>query len=1023
MLPHLNNNTSIDAHANQFCSALKKRGFSGDIELDLANRAVQSVDNSIYQQFPSGILYPRSHNDISIILLTANQPAFADIVFAARGGATGTNGQSLTSGWVIDLSRHMNRILEINVEGGWARVQAGVVKDALNNAVKQHGLFFAPDLSTSSRATIGGMINTDASGQGSAVYGKTSDHIISTTSVLSDGSTWHCQSMSSDALHRSHVSNKLLDTALRRVADIVDQQAQLIENSYPKLQRAVTGYDLARIRQQQADCPTWDFNRLICGSEGTLAIVTEAIVNLEPIAKHTQLFVCSYNTIVEALHHNERLNQFLPLSIETIDDKVIALAEKNILWNEVKSLVVCPGGGVPGAISFIEIMASDEEKLSAEVARFEDCFESTKNQWLNYQTLHKPEDRANLLALRKKAVGLLGSMQGQARPVPFVEDVAVPTPYLADFITDFKQLLDRHHLTYGIFGHADAGVMHVRPALNLRDPSTINMVRRISDEVFSLVRRYGGVIWGEHGKGVRSEYSPATFGELYPYLQQVKQAFDPHNKLNPGKIATPNAEAQLTKIDELSTRGQRDNLISVESWEAMAELPYCNGNGTCFDWNPNTTLCPSFKASGQRLFSPKGRSQLIKEWLAQLGEKHYNVNTAPVSSIWHLPKKIMNHFLAKTSQTPDFSQQVLKSMETCLGCKACATQCPIHVDIPAARSQFYAHYYTRYLRPVRHFFIAHLEKLLPIVARTPRVYQFATESQWGRHLAERLIGLVDLPPLSQNTLQTLAGRYPMRVANERNLQRLDESERPRAVIILQDSFNHYFDASVVADTYQCIERLGFIPFLAPLVENGKALNVLGYEKAFAKTAQNTAAILDTLSKYNIPMIGIDPSITLSYRHEHAKVLGYAPPVMLLQEWLIDNLKHLQWKRQHHSGKSEQAILLLHCTEASQGAQTATQWESIFNRLGFSLIVKSTGCCGMAGVFGLERKNQSLSKRAYQLSWQQIVEDHPNALLVTGFSCRSQISRFGHTSTPLHPMQWLLLHIAKADRENERNLLN
>ncbi len=550
MISRLDQQKTDDAYF-LFAQELAAAGFSGDIELGYANRTVLATDNSIYQVLPEGVLYPHSTDDISKILALAHRPGFRQVVISPRGGGTGTNGQSLTSGFVVDTSRHMDCILEINARERWARVQPGVVKDCLNDLAAEDGLFFAPELSTSNRATIGGMVNTDASGQGSVIYGKTRHHVLELTAVLTDGTILNSAPVNDQQLAQLCQRQDRVGKIYQTLKNTHRQYKRRISEVFPKLNRNLTGYDLANIINKDHQ---YDLNALLCGSEGTLAIISEIKVNLLPIPRESALVLVFYPGFQDSLQDARALMAAQPDAIETIDSRVLGLARHDNVWESVKEFFPPEPGqknNIDG-INFVEFTGADEAEIQQGIARLQaELSKPSHIARLGHHVVTGHARVKKIWHMRKQAVGLLGNMSGEARPIPFVEDVAVPPENLADFIREFRALLDSYQLSYGMYGHVDAGVLHVRPAIDMKNPMQEKMVRLISDQVASLASRHGGVLWGEHGKGFRSEYAPGFFADLYPVLQEIKGVFDPYNQLNPGKIATPaNESAQLLKIDE-----------------------------------------------------------------------------------------------------------------------------------------------------------------------------------------------------------------------------------------------------------------------------------------------------------------------------------------------------------------------------------------------------------------------------------------------------------------------------------------
>ncbi len=617
MIPRLPEAPRPDEAVIRLLAALTETGFSGDISAEDGDRMVFATDNSIYRLPPQAILFPRGTDDVARITRLLAEERFRAVVLAPRGGGTGTNGQSLTTGVVVDLSRHMNRILEIDVANRRVRVEAGVVKDQLNAALRPHGLFFAPELSTSNRATIGGMIATDACGQGSCLYGKTRDHVRGLTTVLCDGTVWASHPLDDDALAAIQRRHDLVGEIHRVVDGIAREHGDEIARRFPKLNRCLTGYDLAHIRDRQG---RFDLNSVICGAEGTLGIVAEATLDVLPIPRHSMLVNLRYDSFDAALRDAGALMAFGAASIETVDSKVLGLARQDIVWEGVRAFFPDDAARPVRGINMVEFVGHDRAAVEGAVGRLRATLDrEASDHRLGYTLADGEQEVGRVWAMRKRAVGLLGNMAGERRPVAFVEDTAVPPERLADYIAEFRALLDARGLDYGMFGHVDAGVLHVRPALDLKDERDERLIRELSDAVADLTLRYGGLLWGEHGKGVRSEYVPMVFGPLYPLLQAVKAAFDPRNQLNPGKVAAPDTGA-LLRVDGVPTRGQADRMVPGPVRAAYDTAMHCNGNGACFTIDADDAMCPSFKATGERRHSPKGRAMLVREWLRRLAE-------------------------------------------------------------------------------------------------------------------------------------------------------------------------------------------------------------------------------------------------------------------------------------------------------------------------------------------------------------------------------------------------------------------
>lgn len=1002
MIPRLHGRRPTSLYVD-FIVELEARGFEGDCSSEFGGRLALATDNSIYQRVPQGIICPRTNDDVVRIATLAAEPRFAAVKLTPRGGGTGTNGQSLTDGLSIDLSRHMNAILEIDPIRRRARVQAGVVKDQLNAALKPYGLFFAPELSSSNRATIGGMVNTDASGQGSCLYGKTRDHVLGLTTVFLGGELWRSSPVTELKLAQYKQRPGRIGDVHRVVDRIHRENLDLIERQFPKLNRCMTGYDLAHVRNGQG---LFDLNSIICGSEGTLGIVVEAELNLLPIPNYSAIVNVRYATFDAALRDAPSLLALKAASIETVDSLVLSLGRGDIVWRDVSEFFPDDPEGQAQGINLVEFVAEDQSGLESQLSGVMEILtrDPISHSLRGYTVARGEQAVKSIWNMRKRAAGLLGNMEGDKRPVPFVEDTAVPPERLADYIVEFRALLDRRGLTYGMFGHVDAGVLHVRPALDLKDPEQERLVREISDEVAALTLKYGGLLWGEHGKGVRSEYGPMFFGPLYPALQRIKAAFDGQNQLNPGKIASPSDEG-LLKIDAVTTRGQSDREISPSTQAEFEQALHCNGNGVCFNYDPDDVMCPSWKATGDRRHSPKGRAALMREWLRMLSVRDANPSKERdrgATAEWAaLPGKTWNS-IGKFLGVPDFSHEVKAAMDGCLSCKSCVGQCPVKVDVPAFRAKFLELYHGRYLRPVRDRLLGSLEHALPLLLKFPRLYNRCISSQLGGLVLNRL-GLVGSPTLTGINLgQELAARG-VGLATPQALAELRDKERAHSVVFIQDAFTSYFETPLILDAIDLAQRLGFKPWVAPFRPNGKPLHVHGFLRQFRRVAEANAAMLRDLSGAGVDLVGLDPSMTLTYRAEYRQTLdhGAVPEVLLLQEWLARRRPGIaQTKSRAHY------FLLPHCTERTNAPVATNDWERVFRSLGAELTILRGGCCGMAGVYGHAAENRQTSERIYAQGWQRQVAAHKGKLLTTGYSCRCQVNRMDGISLP-HPLHILL----------------
>jgi FAD/FMN-containing dehydrogenase/Fe-S oxidoreductase len=1028
MLPRIDHETHLSPLYERFVASLKSKSFTGDINASYSARLSVATDNSIYQQLPKLVIHPRTRQDIVILAKTASEDQYSEIKFSARGGGTGTNGQSLTPGIIVDLSKYMNKVLEINVEEKWVKVEAGVIKDQLNDYLRPHGFFFAPDLSTSSRATIGGMINTDASGQGSLVYGKTSNHVLALESVLANGDLLNTAPMTIDQAQLLAKEDSSHGQITKQVLASSLDNRQLILEKFPRLNRFLTGYDLENVLQDEEK--TFDLSRLITGSEGSLAFVCQAKLNITPLSPAKTLINIKYDSFDSALRHSPFLVSAKATSVETIDSKVLNLAKQDIIWHSVSDLITDVPDKVMDGINIVEFngttVAALAEQVSLLTKGLDDTIASDNTGGvIGYQVTSDLVSINKLYAMRKKAVGLLGNTEGSQKPLAFAEDTAVPPENLADYIVEFRQLLDSYNLHYGMFGHVDAGVLHVRPALDMCDPEQEKLLRTLSDEVVKLTAKYGGLMWGEHGRGYRSEYGPAFFGEeLFTELRKIKAVFDPLNKMNPGKICTPiDSNEQLVSVDG-TKRGFYDRQIPVAVKESFTAAMDCNGNGLCFNYDADSPMCPSSKITKDRRHSPKGRAGLMREWLRLLEKQGVDVLTLEQDiNNWSIKRlldtsitKFKVTFLSKEDNKDDFSHEVMEAMQGCLACKACASQCPIKVDVPDFRSRFINLYHSRYPRPLKDHLVANVEILAPLMAKAPKLVNSILSLKAYDTLSEKTIGYVNTPLLSVPTLQKQVKQAGYSGFDLTKLQYLTDKQREGYVLIVQDPFTSFYDANTVQSMMALIRKLGLEPILLPFKPNGKAQHVKGFLARFAKTAKSSSDFLNQIASLNMPMVGMDASMVLCYRDEYAKTLGDKRgdfKVLLAHEWLLSFIKKETTLNANISAdlnendKKQTFKLFSHCTEKTALVNSENEWLVIFNHFGLSLEKVSVGCCGMAGTYGHEKSNLENSKGLFELSWQHKITDlAAEQILATGFSCRSQVKRFTELKAR-HPVEALL----------------
>lgn len=991
--------------------ALGAGGFRGERSIRLKDRFVAATDNSVYQCLPAAVLFPKDSQDLCTLLRESSREPFQKIPLTPRGGGTGTNGQSLSSGVVVDLSRHMRSILEINLQERWARVQPGVVLDQLNRELAPHGLKFAPDLSPSNRATLGGMIGTDASGKGSRVYGKTSQHVLELQLALVDGTSFCSKSIPSKGRKEALAAlPQRVQRIYRELEGLLHANRKEIKTRFPPLRRFLSGYNLPHIFPEGPDGPM-SLNPLICGSEGTLAFVSEAKLRLVPTEEHKALWVLTYPTFQAALQDARALVSIKPGAIETVDDTILALAREDAIWHRVSHILDPLPREEVAAINLVELWASSEAELHLLRNRFESMLAGPDSR--STAAIMAPDEpsAAALWDLRKKGVGLLGARPGARRPVAFVEDSVVPPERLPEYIAAFREILDQEKLDYGMFGHVDVGCLHVRPALNLREKADRDALKRISDKVQALAASFGGVLWGEHGRGYRSAYTPDFFGEtIYGVFRSIKSLFDPRNQLNPGKIATAKkSDHPLIPVDSL-TRGHRDAKIAPKAIAHYAPVVNCNGNAVCMNVLPDALMCPSSKITRDRVHSPKGRATLMREWLTLLSEAGMDPAKIPAHE---LPKQFSRWFRnpKRVSPDKDFSVELWEAMHGCLACKACTTLCPIHVDIPTVRAEFLAHFYSRYRRPLRDHLVGAMEQGAALMSVAPRLSALATGRGPGRWLMKKAGGLVDLPAVSSPSFSRLLSREKLRLWSVDALVAA-RSDADKSVVLVQDPVTSFYESKLMASVVRLVARLGFEPRVLSFGEHGKGLHVKGFLRRFESVAHRQSARLRAVADSGYRLVGVDPAYTLAYRDEYRSVLANAahpPEVLMLQEWLAGLPLALR-----KGASAHRYMMFGHCTERSLSPQSPRLWTSIFEKFGMELSHAQVGCCGMGGAFGHQVEHLQESKGIFELSWKAPLEkacaSDGLSPVLSGFSCRSQCKRFAGVKLP-HPAQVLEEHLS------------
>lgn len=959
---------------------MQQSGFSGDIHSDKANLVLNSTDNSIYEILPQAVIQPKNIEDLKLLTKIANQAKFIDLTFTPRGGGTGTNGQSLTNGIIVDTSRYMTTISDLSITDKTIRVEPGVVLSELNRYLKPHNLMFAPNISTADRATIGGMIATDAAGKGSLIYGKTSDHIKSINTVLINGENHEFteinlatyaysnitnQSTIDSTNNEAREGNNFFATIHTKIKNLLDPVQDEIARVFPDLKRPLSGYNL----RQCLTNDTLDITRLIAGSEGTLCFIAGATLKLVDIPKYKSLVVVHYDSFLESLADARFLIDYVPMAIEAVDDKVQKSAESLPNWPEIAKLLNVEGR--PSISNFVEFAENDENTLKEKVAKLAHEL-TTRNS--RFAVINSLADINKLWGVRSLAVGLAANVKGLRKPIAFVEDAIVPPHNLHAFVKDLEIYLDSLDLNYAMYGHVDVGCIHVRPALNMQDAKDKSLIRPITMKTLELTDKYQGLLWGEHGKGVRGEFVKHTFGDiLYQVIVEIKALFDPNNRLNPGKLVNSDGDmAKISKIDGLPLRGDLDKVVNSNIQDEYLSAFLCNGNGSCFNREASNVMCPSYKVTNNRLHSPKGRATLVKEWLRNIANKDIAAEKS-------------------------MAEEVLATMKECLGCKSCSGKCPVKVSIPDLKTKFLDQYHKKYKkRTIQEFATGHLEHVLNIARHMPKLWNFMVKNKLMPNF-----GMIDVPMFSSNKTfkKELANRN---ITIYKNPESLHAATKP--IVIIADVFSSLLDQSVLFASVKVLKKLGYTPYVLEPRVSGKALLVGGFLDKFKSNADVWHAILNPIFALNTPVVGLENSITLIFRDEFSK---FAKPLNGKVETLAEILARSSIEKHNNLNIAESSVftLLPHCTEQALQAIDARHWETIFKSFNLSLASMAIGCCGMAGTYGHEAEHFDNSKKLFEMHWQPTLNNQNSEYLATGYSCRSQTKRLNNMRLK-HPIEIL-----------------
>jgi FAD/FMN-containing dehydrogenase/Fe-S oxidoreductase len=939
----------------------------GALHFDSTMRALYATDASVYREMPQAVALPRTENDICKLVRFARENGTSLI---PRTAGTSLAGQVVGPGIVVDVSRHWTRILEIDVARRRVRVQPGVVRNELNLALAPHALFFAPETSTQNRCMIGGMVGNNSCGANSVVYGSTREHLVSARAVLSDGSIAEFGPLSQPGFEAKCSGDTLEAIVYRETNKLLADAGTRAEiaREFPKksIHRRNTGYaidSLAECAPFIPNGPPFNFCRLLAGSEGTLAFLTEITLACETLPPRESVVVCVHcATIDEALRANLVALRLAPRASELMDDHILECTKTNLEQRKNRFFVQ----GDPGAILSVELAAETREEVAAMAAQLETDLRAAR---LGY---HYPviwgADQNRIWNLRKAALGLLSNIPGDAKPVAVIEDTAIDPEDMPAFVRDFDEILGRHGLSAVHYGHAASGELHLRPILNLKAEDHRRLFRLIGTEIAKLTKQYGGSLSGEHGDGrLRGEFLPLMVGNKnYALFQAIKRSWDPTGIFNPGKITdTPPMDASLRYEPNQVVREFRTVLNFSGSRGILRAAEQCNGSGDCRKSHlMGGTMCPSYMATRNERDTTRARANILREVLTR-----------------------------SQKANPFDSDEIAAVMDLCLSCKGCRSECPSNVDVARLKAEWLQHFHDARGVPLRSRLIANFSRSMALASLAPPIYNFIVTNRLTAALFKRLAGFASgrsMPKVHSPTVR----RWHRLHANQAG------SFPNGRLFLFCDEFTDYNDAEVGIKAVGLLNRLGYEVIIPKHVDSGRAQISKGLLRDAQRLAIRNVELLKDVITPETPLVGIEPSAVLGFRDEVPDLVpqhlidgakGLAKHALLIDEFIAREADSGRIRCEVFSVDTRKIKLHGHCHQKALASVTTTV-KALELPLNYKVQLIPSGCCGMAGSFGYEEEHFDLSMQIAELVLLPAVRSAPADTIIaaSGTSCRHQI---------------------------------
>ena len=924
-----------------------RRVVEGEVRFDKMTRLLYATDASMYQVEPIGVVVPRHAGDVQAVIEVANRQ---NVPILPRGGGTSLTGQTVNRAIVLDFSPHMNRVLEVNQEEGWCRVEPGLVQDELNSHVRPLGLLFGPDTSTSNRATIGGMLGNNSGGAHSIVYGLTVEHVMELTALLADGSRVIFGEVTPETFRAKMNVPGLEGQIYREVARLREQYREEILARYPKYWRRVCGYNLDELVKDRL----LNMARLVVGSEGTLLTVVEAKLRLVPKPKRTALDVIHFGDIQEALESSQTILETGPYAVELTDKMILDLARGNIEQSQRMGFVQ----GDPAAILIVEYAGDSDAEVKSKVEALEARRAQNRFGYASH-IVYDAGEQQSIWKLRKAGLGLLLGMKGDSKPIAFIEDTAVDPKHLPAFVSRFRAIMAQHGAQGAYYGHCSVGCLHIRPLINLKTRRGLEQVQAMAAEIFDLVLEFGGAISSEHGDGrARSPFLERVYGpRLFQAFREFKHAFDPRNLMNPGNLVdSPGVTEHLRYGPNYKTWEPTTLLDFSGQGGFAASVEMCNGVGVCRK-NLEGTMCPSYMVTRDEEHSTRGRANALRAVLS---------GQVPASEFT--------------------GRRLYEVMDLCLECKACKAECPSNVDMAKLKYEFLAHYYRANGLPLRNRLFGRIESLNRIGSRLAPLSNWIVGSRLHRWVLERVVGIDHRRPLPLFARVTFTEWFT---------RRQTPSAPTRAeVVLFHDTFLTYNAPHIGRAAVGLLERAGYRVTLVdkkccgrPLISKG----MLAEAKAHADW--NVERLLPYATR-GVAIVGLEPSCLLTLRDEYVDLLrSDAARQVARQSFLLEEFLDRERRKGlslPFGGNGRKVLLHGHCHQKALVGTAPTV--AVLKWAGFDVQEVDSGCCGMAGSFGFEREHYDISvalgNRRLVPAVKAVGADVE--VVAPGISCRQQI---------------------------------